>query len=211
MFLKIHAFKKFDGNFLKGVKKVMSQIIVNDLKKGGLFQKDGTPYEVMEISMSTPSARGANMLIKIKGRNLLTGQVLDMSFRGGDVVDEPDFERKSGQFLYQNGEEFVFMDLNTYDQYTFNEELIGDRKPFLMEGLEVVRHIFNGEPVNIDLPITVEQRIVECAPAIKGATAAAQTKSAVTETGLVIQVPLYMKEGEMVKIDTRQKRYISRV
>ena len=188
----------------------MAQITVNDLKRGGIFEKEGAPYLVMDITMSTPSARGANMLIKIKSRNLLTGQVLDMTFRGGDTVAEPDFERRSGQFLYQNGDEFVFMDLETYDQYTLPEEKIGDRKPFLMDGLEVVLHVFNGNVVNIDLPLSVEQKIVECDPVIKGATASAQGKNAVTETGLVIQVPSYMKEGEIVKIDTRQKRYISR-
>ncbi|MBN2373528.1 elongation factor P [bacterium] len=188
----------------------MSQIIVNDLKRGVAFQKDGVPYMVVDITMHTPSARGANMLVKIKARSLLTSNVQDMTFKGGDMVDEPDFERKQGQFLYQNGEEFVFMDLNTYEQYTLNEEQIGDRRPFLMEGLEIVLHIFNGNLVNIELPLVVEQRIVECEPVIKGGTAAAQPKTAVTETGIVIQVPSYMKEGELIKIDTRQKRYISR-
>ncbi|MGA1823082.1 MAG: elongation factor P [bacterium] len=188
----------------------MGQITVNDLKKGGLMEKEGTPYAVLEITMNTPSARGANMLIKIKGRNLLTGQVLDMTFKGGDMVNEPDFEKRSGQFLYQNGEEFIFMDLGTYDQYTILEERIGDRKPFLMDGLEVVLHIYKGEVVNFDLPLSVEQTIVECDPIVKGATATAQTKTATTETGLVLQVPPYMKEGERIKIDTRQRRYISR-
>jgi elongation factor P len=189
----------------------MAQIVVNNLKKGEFFQKDGTPYEVMEISMNTPSARGANMLIKIKGRNLLTEQVLDMTFKGGDAVNEANFERRTGQFLYRSGEEFVFMDLTTYDQHALPEDLIGDRKFFLEDGLELIMHVFNGNLVNIELPLTVEQKIVECDPVIKGATATAQTKTAVTETGLVIQVPPYMKEGEWIKIDTRQKRYISRV
>ena len=188
----------------------MAQIIVNDLKRGDVFQKDSIPYIVIDITKQTPSARGANMLIKIKGRNLLTGQVIDMTFKGGDTLDQPDFERRPGQFLYQNNEEFVFMDMESYEQHILHEDQIGDRKPFLMEGLDVVLHIFNGHVINIDLPITVEQTIVECEPVLKASTAAAQTKSAVTETGLVIQVPSYMKEGERIKIDTREKRYISR-
>jgi elongation factor P len=188
----------------------MAQIIVNDLKRGEVFQKDDTPYIIIDITKQTPSARGANMLIKIKGKNLLTSQIMDMTFKGGDTVDEPDFERRSGQFLYQNNEEFVFMDLESYEQHTLHEEQIGDRKPFLMEGLEVVLHIFNGHVINIDLPLTVEQTIVECEPVLRGSTATAQTKSAVTETGLVVQVPAYMKDGERIKIDTREKRYISR-
>ncbi|MGA1864782.1 MAG: elongation factor P [bacterium] len=188
----------------------MAQIIVNDLKRGEVFQKDNTPYIVIDITKQTPSARGANMLIKIKGRNLLTGHVIDMTFKGGDTVEEPDFERRPGQFLYQNNEEFVFMDRESYEQHTLHEEQIGDRKPFLMEGLEVVLHIFKGHVINIDLPVTVEQTIVECEPVMKGSTVTAQTKSAVTETGLVIQVPAYMKDGERIKIDTREKRYISR-
>jgi len=190
--------------------KHMAQIIVNDLKRGGIFQIDGTPYSVMDITKQTPSARGANMLIKIKAKNLLTGQVMDMTFKGGDMVDEPDFDRRSGQFLYQNGEEYVFMDLETYEQHTLHEEQIGDRSFFLVEGLEVILHIFNGHVVNMDLPLTVEQEIVECEPVLKGSTAAAQSKAAVTETGLVLQVPSYMKEGERIKIDTRERRYISR-
>jgi elongation factor P len=100
--------------------------------------------------------------------------------------------------------------MESYEQHTLHEEQIEDRKPFLMEGLEVILHIFNGHVINIDLPVTVEQTIVECEPVLKGSTASAQTKSAVTETGLVLQVPAYMKEGEHIKIDTREKRYISR-
>ena len=188
----------------------MAQMIVNDLKRGGVFQVDETPYMILDIAKQTPSARGANMLIKIKGKNLLTGQVMDMTFKGGDMVDEPDFDRRSGQFLYQNGEAYVFMDLETYEQHTLHEEQIGERKPFLIEGLEVILHIFNGNVVNMDLPLTVEQEIVECEPVLRGSTAAAQSKSAVTETGLVLQVPSYMKEGERIKIDTREKRYVSR-
>lgn len=188
----------------------MAKIVVNDLKRGGYFQKDGVPFEVLEITMHTPSARGANMMIKIKGKNTLTNQVLDMTFKGGDMVDEADFERRSGQFLYSNGEEYVFMDLNTYDQYTLHAELIDERYLFLIDGINVILYIFKGNLVNIELPLVVEQKIVECEPVIKGGTAAAQPKTAVTETGLTIQVPSYMKEGEIVKIDTIEKRYISR-
>ncbi len=188
----------------------MAKIIVNDLKRGEFFQKDSTPFEVLDLSIHTPSARGANMMIRIKCKNLLTGQVLDMNFKGGDTLDEPDFLRRSGQFLYQTGEEFVFMDLESYEQYTLQAEQIGDRNVFLTEGIDVVLHIFKGNLINIDLPLVVEQKIIECEPPIKGGTAAAQTKTAITENGLVIQVPSYMKEGEIVKIDTRQKRYISR-
>jgi len=188
----------------------MAQIVVNDLKRGGVFQTEGIPYVVVDITKQAPSARGANMLVKIKGRNLLTGHVLDMTFKGGEMVDEPDFERRGGQFLYQNGEDFVFMDLETYEQHTLGDEQIGDRQPFLTEGLQVILHIFNGNVVNMDLPLVVEQTLTECGPVVKGATAAAQGKTAVTETGLVLQVPAYMKEGERIKIDTREKRYISR-
>lgn len=189
----------------------MAQLIVNNLKRGDLFQKNGSPYLVMDISMNTPSARGANMMVKIKGKNLLTDQTLDMSFKGGDTVNEPDFEKRSGQFLYENAQEYIFMDLATYEQYTLEEEKIGDKRFFLIEGLNIILHLFNENVVNIELPLSVEQTIVECEPAIKGATVSAKGKNAVTETGLVINVPSYMKEGEKIKIDTRQKRYISRV
>lgn len=188
----------------------MNVISVNDLKRGEIFQADDAPFEVMDISFQTPSARGANMLVKIKCRNLLTGQVFDKSFRGGDKVEQPDFERRSGQFLYIDGSDFVFMDKETYDQFPLSEEIIGDRKLLLMDGMDIILHIYNGNVVNIALPLVVEQTITECDPVIKGATAQAQTKTAKTETGLTLQVPAYMKEGEKIKIDTRDFRYISR-
>ncbi|MEW6378309.1 MAG: elongation factor P [bacterium] len=185
-------------------------IVVNDLKRGEIFQIDDAPFEVLDLAFQTPSARGANMFVKVKCRNLLTGQVFDKSFRGGDKVEQPDFERRSGQFLYADGRDFVFMDKETYDQVSLSEETIGDRKLFLMDGLDVILHIYKGNVVNVDLPQVVEQTIVECDPVIKGATAQAQSKTARTETGLTLQVPSYMKEGERIKIDTRDVRYISR-
>jgi elongation factor P len=103
------------------------------------------------------------------------------------------------------------MDKETYDQFPLSGEIIGDRKLLLMDGMDIVLHIYNGNVVNIALPLVVEQTITECDPVIKGATAQAQTKTAKTETGLTIQVPAYMKEGEKIKIDTRDFRYISRV
>jgi len=188
----------------------MSVMIVNDLKRGEIFQVDDAPFEVLDLALQTPSARGANMFVKIRCRNLLTGQVFDKSFRGGDKVDQPDFERRNGQFLYMDGKDFVFMDKGTYDQFTLSEETIGDRSLLLMDGMDVTLHMFKGNAVNIALPLVVEQTITECDPVIKGATAQAQGKTAKTETGLTLQVPSYMKEGEKIKIDTRDVRYISR-
>ena len=189
----------------------MAVMMVNDLKRGDIFQIDNAPFEVMEISLQTPSARGANMFVKIKCRNLLTGQAFDKSFRGGDKVEQPDFERRSGQFLYVDGHDFFFMDKETYDQFPLSDEIIGERKLLLMDGMDIVLHIYKGNVVNIDLPLVVEQTIAECGPVIKGATAQAQSKTATTETGLTLQVPSYMKEGEKIKIDTRNVRYISRI
>ncbi len=185
-------------------------ITTNDLKRGLVVKLDGAPCLVLDVSFQSPSARGGNTLVKTKYRNLLTGQVLEKTFKAGDKVDEADFERRKGQFLYPAGDTGVFMDLETYEQYEIGEELFGPVQGYLLEGAEVQLGLFQGQVVSVDPPMVVELTVTETAPAIRHATATAQSKEALLETGLRIQVPGYLESGEKIKVDTRDGRFVSR-
>ena len=182
----------------------------NDFKRGLVIQLDGAPCVLVDVSFQSPSARGANTMVKTKYRNLITAQVLERTFRSGDKVDEADFERHKGQFLYADGGRGIFMDLETYEQFEMEEDAFGAIQPFLLDGTEVQLGIFQDRMVNVDLPMTVELNVTETAPAMKNATATAQTKEALLETGLRLQVPPYLESGEKIKVDTRDGRFISR-
>lgn len=181
-----------------------------DFKRGLLIEVDKTPYLITDVSFQSPSARGAGTLVKVRLKNLLTKSTVEKSFKTSEKVEEPNFESNPGQFLYKEGEEFVFMDLATYEQFQLTPETLGDAVYFLKDGLDLKLQIYNGEPVGLELPLSVELAVTETDPAIKGATAAAQTKNAVLETGLNIQVPPYIEVGEIVKVDTRTHTFISR-
>jgi elongation factor P len=182
----------------------------SDFKKGLVIQLDGAPCVIVDITVSSPTARGANTMVKTKYRNLITSQVLEKTFRSGDKVDEADYERHKGQFLYADGDRGVFMDLENYEQYEMEAGDFEEVSPFVLEGLEVVLGIFEGRMVNVELPMTVELLVTETAPALKNATATAQTKEAILETGHRLQVPPYLEAGERIKVDTRDGRFISR-
>lgn len=182
----------------------------NDLKRGLVFLLDNAPCLVLDVSSQSPSARGGSTLIKTKYRNLLTGQVLEKTFKAGDRVDDADFEKRKGQFLYADGDNGVFMDLESYEQYELGDDMYGPVKGFLLDGTEVIMGVFEGQVVSIEPPMTVELLVTETAPAIKNATAQAQTKEAVLETGLRLQVPSYLESEEKIKVDTRDGRFVSR-
>lgn len=181
-----------------------------ELKKGMMIELDKVPYLVVDVAHQTPSARGANMLVKAKLRNMLNKQTLEKTFRSGDKVDEPNFETNPGQFLYKEGDSLVFMDLSTYEQFNLTEETLGDTIYFLKDGLDLRIQIYNGEAVGIELSNSIELEVTQTEPALKGATASAQTKPATLETGLQIQVPPYIEIGEIVKVDTRTHTFVSR-
>jgi len=185
-------------------------IIAADLKRGVVFQLEGAPCLVLDISVQSPTARGGNTLIKTKYRNLLTAQVLTKSFKSGDKLDEADYARRKGQFLYATDDGGVFMDMENYEQFEVSGDVYDDVSGYLTDGLELTLGVFNDLLVTVELPLTVELTVTETAPAIKNATATAQTKEAVLETGLSIQVPGYLEGGELIKVDTREGRFISR-
>ncbi len=185
-------------------------INANDLRRGIVFQLDAAPCIVIDVSFQSPTARGGNTLVKTKYRNLITGQVLNTPFKAGDRLDEADFARRKGQFLYAANDLGVFMDQENYEQYEIAGDLYAAIKGYLLEGGEVTLGVFNEQIVTLEVPQTIELIVTETAPAIKNATATAQTKEAILETGITIQVPGYLEAGEKVKVDTRENRFVSR-
>jgi elongation factor P len=186
-------------------------INASDMKRGVILELDGDPWLVIECAFQTPSARGASTLTKIKIKNLKTGAVLSKSHRSGEALEEADCEKRPVQFLYKDENGYVFMDQESYDQSTLDPAILGDSAGYLTEGLECRSLLHNGNVINIELPMTVEVQVVECAPYIKGATAQAQLKPAKLETGLEIQVPPYLEPGEKIRVDTRDGRFVERV
>lgn len=182
----------------------------SDFKKGLIFKMDDAPCLILDVQFQSPSARGANTMVKTRYRNLLTSQVLDKTFRSGDKVEEADFERRKGQFLYADGDRGVFMDLESYEQYEQDPESFSLIRPYLLDGTEVTLGLYQGRLVSVDPPMTVELTVIETAPVIRNATATAQTKEAILETGLRLQVPPYLETGEKIKVDTRDCRFVSR-
>lgn len=185
-------------------------INATDLKRGMVVQIDNAPCSILDVSFQSPSARGGNTLVKTKYRNLLTSQVLTKSFKSGDKIDEADFNRRKGQFLYASGNDGVFMDLESYEQFEIGGELFDEVKGYLLDGTEVTLGIYNEQVVSLEAPSAVELVVTETTPVIKNATATAQTKEAILETGIAIQVPGYLETGEKIKVDTRECRFISR-
>ncbi|WP_316347592.1 elongation factor P [Desulfuromonas acetoxidans] len=186
-------------------------ILASDLKRGMVPLLDDAPCTILDVSFQSPTARGGNTLVKTKYRNLLTGQVLNKTFKSGDKLDEADFARRKGQYLYAAGDDSgVFMDMESYEQFEITGEMFAEIKGYLTDGLEVTLGVFNDMVVLVELPMTVELTVEETAPSIKNATATAQTKEAILETGMAIQVPGYLESGERIKVDTRENRFISR-
>jgi len=185
-------------------------VSVTELGRGDILEIDGDPWQLTEVVSQTPSARGASLLVKGKLRSLRTGQTLAKTWRGGETVTAADVETRSAQFLYRQGEDFVFMDTQSYDQFTLDAERVGEAASYMLENVELRAVLFRGNVIALNLPLTVDLRVTETSPAIKGATAQAQLKPATVETGLVVQVPSYVEAGERIRVDTRDGRFVER-
>jgi elongation factor P len=183
---------------------------VTELKRGDILEVDGDPWQVTEVVSQTPSARGASLLVKGKLKNLSSGQTLARTWRGGETAATADVETRSAQYLYRQGDDFVFMDLVSYDQFTLDLEHVGSAASFLLENLELKTLLFQERVIALNLPLTVDLVITDTTPAIKGATAQAQLKPATVETGLQVMVPSYVETGERIRVDTRDGRFVER-
>lgn len=182
-----------------------------DLKKSSIISIDGTPHVIENITMQSPTARGGSTIYKVRFRNVSTRQKVDQTYRGEDALQEASFDTKEVQYLYLDGERYTFMDLENYEQFELFKEDIEDCLPFLIEDMEGIKAVISdGKVLTLHMPDTIEMEIVECAPSAKGASVTARTKPATLPTGLVVQVPEYIEQGEVIRIDTRERKYLSR-
>jgi elongation factor P len=180
-----------------------------DIRKGLKIQIDGVPYAVVEHQFVKPGKGQAFTRARIK--NLTTGAVIERTWKSGESVEVADIETRKMTYSWDEGDSLVFMDTSTGDQVNLMKDKVGDDVRFLSEGLDCELTIYNGIPIGIDLPSSVVLQITESEPGIKGDTASGATKPAKTSTGAVFNVPLFIKEGEWVKIDTRTGSYLERV
>lgn len=180
-----------------------------EFKKGLKIELDGVPYAIADFQHVKPGKGGAFVRTKLK--SLLTGRVLDQTFRSGEKVKRPDLMEREMQYLYREGDTFCMMDNETYEQIMITEDQVGEARLFLTENLDVKILFFNQQPVAVDLPLFVQLEVAQTEPGVKGDTAAGGTKPATLESGVTIQVPLFISEGERVKVDTRTGTYIERV
>jgi elongation factor P len=183
----------------------------SEIKKGSVIEVDGAAVLITELQVQTASSRSGNTLYKVRGRNVLTRQKFQGSFKGDDQFQTVELERRPVQFLYQDAEGATFMDRETFEQHTFDLDALEAELPYLTEGLGgIFALVVNGAAVGIELPATVILEVVECAPAMKAASASSRNKPATLSTGLVVVVPEYLAQGERVKVNTVTGDFMSR-
>lgn len=186
-------------------------MLAKDIKRGHIVNFNGAPCMIESINVQSPSARGAATFYKYRARNLITKQKTDITLRGGESLPEADFQKHPVKFMYSDPDEVHLLDETNYEQYALPRADLADELNYLTENLEGVQAlIYNDECVGVQLPVAVELKVVQCDPGIKGASATARTKPATLETGMVVQVPEYLSEGEQIKVDTRTGTYLSR-
>jgi len=180
-----------------------------DFRKGLKIEFQGEPYIMVDFQHVKPGKGGAFVRTRLK--NLVTGLVRDETFRSGDKVGRPDLQEREMQYLYQDAGQYCFMDTSTYEQFYLTPEQLGDSRLYLHEQIQVKALFYKGRPMGVDLPNFVGLLVVDTEPGVKGDTASGGTKPARLETGAVVQVPLFVQEGDRVKVDTRTGQYIERV
>jgi len=182
-----------------------------DIKRKAYFELENTPFYCIEAEVSTPTARGGQTLVRLKMRNLLTSAVFDKTFKAGDKFKEPDLQIVPASYLYSDGDGSHFLDQETYETLTLNHQMIGNALDLLISGTVIQLHKFNGNPIGLQLPTQVELDITYTEPGVRGDTSSGSvTKIAKLETGLEIRVPLFIKEGEKVKVSTETREFAGR-
>ena len=182
-----------------------------DIKRKMFFEYEGAPYHCLDVEISKPTARGGQTLVRIKMRNLLTHAVFDKTFKAGEKFKEPDLVIEPATYLYADADGFHFMDQRTFETIAIRRDTLGDEGLLLAENLEVQIQKFNGGPIGVQLPPIVEMTVTRAEPGVRGDTASGGvTKPATLETGLEIRVPLFIKEGEKVKVHTETREFAGR-
>lgn len=180
-----------------------------EFRKGLKIEFQGEPFIIVDFQHVKPGKGGAFVRTRLK--SLLTGLVREETFRSGDKVGRPDLQEREMQFLYQEGGQYCFMDTSTYEQFYMSAQQLGDSRLYLQDQVQVRVLFFKGQPIAVELPNFVDLRVVETEPGVKGDTASGGTKPAKLETGAMVQVPLFVQEGDLLKVDTRTGEYIERV
>lgn len=188
----------------------MAEVVdTSEFRNGLKVEIDGEPFEIIYFQHVKPGKGSAFVRTKLK--SLLSGRLLEPTFKSGDRVAKADIDEREMQFLYLQGEEFHFMDARTYDQTFLNKEQLGEARNFLKENINVHIVFYKGKPVGVNLPNAVELRVEKCDPGVRGDTVSGAQKPATLETGYVVQVPLFINEGDTLRIDTRSGEYLTRV
>ncbi len=184
-------------------------VSTTEFRNGLKIEIDGEPYVIVEFQHVKPGKGGA--FVRTKFKSLKSGNVTDKTFRAGEKVDVPNLEEKTMQYLYAADKDRVFMDTSSYEQISMNEKQLGDSINYLKENMEIKVLYHKEQPINIEVPMFVELAIVKTDPGVRGDTASGGNKPATLESGAVIKVPLYLNEGDVVKVDTRTGTFIERV
>jgi elongation factor P len=183
-------------------------ISVSDFRRGLPIMVEEQPYYIVEYNHFKMGRGGANIRTKLK--HIITGQVVERVFGTKDTFKPPDLENRKMQYMYESGGEYAFMDSQTFDQITIADENLGDSKWYLLEHSEYIIQFLDGRPINVDMPASVVLQVVETDPIVRGDTVSNVTKPAKLQTGLEVRVPPFIKEGDLVKVDTRTGEYLER-
>jgi elongation factor P len=181
----------------------------SDFRKGLYIEFEGVPFQIVDFQHVKPGK--GNAFTRTRLKNLLNHNVQEKTFKSGERVGEPNLERKQMQFLYKDQQGYQFMDLGAYDQVHFDQETIGEYGNYLIENLEIEVLYYKGKPIGLQLPTFVNLKITYCEPGVKGDTASGGSKPATLETGLTVNVPFHIKQGDVIKIDTRTGEYVEKV
>lgn len=182
---------------------------ITDLKKGVLFQWEGVPYRVVDYNQKVMGRGGSIVNVRIK--SLIDGKVLEKTFKGNEQVDSADVSNQSAQYLYNDGTTFFFMNEETFEQFEVPAELVGDGAGYLKEGDRVTLQFFDGRPINVELPKNVPLKVAYTEDVVKGDTTSSVLKDATLETGIVVKVPAFIKQGTVISVDTATGAYRERV
>ena len=180
------------------------------VKRRTLFEFDDTPFYCIEAEVNTPTARGGQTLVRLKMRNLLTSAVFEKTFKASDKFKEPDLQQVPASYLYSDSEGSHFLDQDNFETLTLTESMVGSALDFLLEGAIIQLLKYNGNPIGLELPQFVELAVSHTEPGVKGDSSGGSTKPATLETGLEIRVPLFIKEGEKVKVSTETRDFAGR-
>src|SRR6186997_1622887 len=188
-----------------------SQLEAIEIKRKMYFEHEGAPYHCLDVEVSKPTARGGQTLVRLKMRNLLTRAVFDKTFKAGKKFKEPDLSVVTVSFLYADGGGYHFMDQESYETLTLGSDMVGGDRELLVDNLVIQLQKYNGNPIGLQFPPHVELTVTDTEPGVRGDTASGGvTKNATLETGLQIRVPLFIKEGEKVKVHTETREFAGR-